>query len=713
MFISSQMAFSIDIYNEHTSNTSAMWANGYSTIYINNTRVKQYPIDSNNCSKGYCAYKGILSDDNLNLGDNYIEFKVIQRGCVGITKNISDNFNHYAINKDNKRIDFFRNLIREGKCPAKFNQSTQVNISLSQLDYQLYLSVNNAIEAQFKNLNDFKSNFQNIESQLVAESAKLDVLEKTINECFQTASNASDLSSLENQFSKCENFKKSYDELNSLIKSKELITEESRTNFNDGLKNFGSTISDFKHQGKSVIAQDKVDEIENSILTQMPALKEQKDNRINFIVKFSSNISDRLEDLYSQGKREEFIALAEYSENKLNEFSTELVAKNYPFAETQALTSATNLINKTLAKYIDKNFWFNDANIPQDAKDAIDKALSKVDKKAGLELKAALQMSSKARGEAVRTGIMKAISFFNVLDSIKEESTTKSIDSFMSRTANQLVTFIKNDGVCLGARLALNDAADLFELVSGRDFCNIKRELSWQERAFSGLGLVIGSGEMWSKVASKTSGTLSESSTAISNFFKKSAKAGLKTEEEIIEYGKVIASSEDKQLMKKVLDESLNEVKEITHYGPLEAGPLHFIATDGKAFETFEEFKNYGKGSIADTFRSSSYFKVALEEDLVLYRVQTKGSERLGAFWSRIKPGTGLSSKIDSALLSEYKNAANEIVSITIPKGTTTLEVFEGIVGEQVSRSEKLLGGGNQVYIKVDKLDKLKDFIIK
>lgn len=701
LFLYSSFAFSVDVYNEHSSNVSALWRNGYSTITINSKSVRQYPVDSRNCKTNYCAYKGTLNDEDLLLGDNNIKFYVSQTACYANTPEINDSFNHYAINRNNKRIVFFDNLKRRGKCPAKFDRSTTVNISLSELDYQLYLDVNNAISTQNTKLNEFKVNYQGIESEIARESANLDALENTINECFQAASVASDLSSLEKQFSKCENFKKSYDNLNALIKSKELVSEEARDGFNDGLKNFGNTISDFKYQGKSVLSKESVAEIEKSILDQMPLMREERDGRVNFISQFASKISDRLESLFAEGKRGEFIKLAEFAEEKLNEFSAEVAAKNYPYAETQSLDMATRSVNKTLEKYVDKNFWFNDALVPQETKDAIDNVLAKVDKKTSLELKAALQQQNKTKGEALRKGITDALSFFSVLDSVKADSNSKVIDSFISRTAGQFVTFIKNEGLCLGARVALNDAADLFELVSGRDFCNVDRELSLSERAFSGLGLVVGSGEMWSKVAKKSSGVLSEVTSSMSNFFRKTSKGGLKTEEEILEYAQVIRSSQNEEHMAKALfDSASEEAIAIRRFGPINPGPLHEIKSCHGCTE-----------SVADTFRSSSYFKVALDEDLILYRVQTKGAGKLGAFWSRIKPGTKLSSKIDSALLDEWGNAANSIVTIKIPKNSS-LEIFEGIAGEQLSKTEKLLGGGSQVFIKLDDLSLLDAFKI-
>lgn len=706
LFLYSQLTFSLDVYNENSSNVTAKWTKGYSVITINGTKVKQYPVDPAKCLEKFCIYKGFLNDSNLNLGQNLISFNVVQSGCNGITQEIHDVYNHYAYNKDNRRIDFFRNLKRDGKCPAKFNQSTQVNLSLEQIDQQLFFDVNNAISSQFKNLNDFKAKYKDIETQLSIEVERLDALEKSINDCYEKASNAVDFSSVEGQFNKCDNFKRAYDELNNLIKTKELVSDEARSSFNEGLKGFGNTISDFKHQGKSVISQSKVDEIENSILSQMPVLKEQKDKRVNFIAKFASNISERLETLYSEGKRDEFIMLAEYAEEKLNDFSTEVAASNYPYAETQALSSATAVINSTLERYVDKNFWFNDNNIPQETKDAVDNVLSKIDKKTSMELKAALQKTNKIKAAAIKKGIYDALSFFNTLDNIKTNSNSKKIESFMSKAGNQLVTFIKNDGLCLGARLALNDAADLFEFVSGKDFCDVSRELTLSERAFSGLGLVIGSGEMWSKVAGKTSGIISETATSMSNFFRKTKKAGLKTEEEIIEYAQVIRSSQDEtHMLRSLFDAASDEANIIKRFNPINTGILHDLPACKGC-----------KTTVADSFRSSSYFKVIMNEDLTLYRVQTKLSEgqvqKLGSYWTRIKPGTNTSSKIDLALLSEWKNSANEVVTIKIPKNTN-LDIFEGVVGEQLGSTERLLGGGSQIYIKIDNPEILRRYLVE
>jgi hypothetical protein len=119
------------------------------------------------------------------------------------------------------------------------------------------------------------------------------------------------------------------------------------------------------------------------------------------------------------------------------------------------------------------------------------------------------------------------------------------------------------------------------------------------------------------------------------------------------------------------------------------------------------------EGYPANTFRSGTYDEVVLAEDTLMYRVVTVDGRPNGGFWTREKPTGPLQSQLDSALLPEWKvmdpdkellvtaPQATHYVEAVMPKGTT---VYEGAAGHQVGSEfpeSSLVGGGQQVYVKV------------
>jgi len=95
---------------------------------------------------------------------------------------------------------------------------------------------------------------------------------------------------------------------------------------------------------------------------------------------------------------------------------------------------------------------------------------------------------------------------------------------------------------------------------------------------------------------------------------------------------------------------------------------------------------------VANTFRSASYTETVLGEDTTYYRVYGGNSPQLGPYWTQTPPAGPLQSTIDSALNPAWGNTAENVATITVPKGTT---VYTGFAAPQGG----LVGGGSQVVI--------------
>lgn len=95
---------------------------------------------------------------------------------------------------------------------------------------------------------------------------------------------------------------------------------------------------------------------------------------------------------------------------------------------------------------------------------------------------------------------------------------------------------------------------------------------------------------------------------------------------------------------------------------------------------------------MAATFRGGSYTQLVVQEATTLCRAYGGKAGELGSYWTRTPPSDPLQSLIDSALLSKWGNTAENISTITVPKGTT---ISEGFAAPQGS----LMGGGSQVFI--------------
>jgi len=95
---------------------------------------------------------------------------------------------------------------------------------------------------------------------------------------------------------------------------------------------------------------------------------------------------------------------------------------------------------------------------------------------------------------------------------------------------------------------------------------------------------------------------------------------------------------------------------------------------------------------LAATFRGASYTELVTSEPTTLYRVYGGKADELGPYWTRTPPAGPLQSQIDSALLPQWGNTAQNVTRIQVPPVTT---IYEGVAAAQGG----LVGGGNQVFI--------------
>lgn len=96
-----------------------------------------------------------------------------------------------------------------------------------------------------------------------------------------------------------------------------------------------------------------------------------------------------------------------------------------------------------------------------------------------------------------------------------------------------------------------------------------------------------------------------------------------------------------------------------------------------------------------NTFRGANYRTVEANEDLTLYRVYDKNKE--GEYLTTELPTDRMTSKIDSALLPEWKNSRKYYCEVDVPKGTI---MNIGKVAEQRTRDNTLLkGGADQILV--------------
>jgi hypothetical protein len=99
---------------------------------------------------------------------------------------------------------------------------------------------------------------------------------------------------------------------------------------------------------------------------------------------------------------------------------------------------------------------------------------------------------------------------------------------------------------------------------------------------------------------------------------------------------------------------------------------------------------------VAKTFRSATYTQKVVKEPIFLYRVFGGRATVDGPYWTRVQPSGNLQTMIDSALLDSFGNPQLSIARIRVPEKQI---IYEGIASPQSDDFQKLLGGGNQVYL--------------
>jgi hypothetical protein len=100
---------------------------------------------------------------------------------------------------------------------------------------------------------------------------------------------------------------------------------------------------------------------------------------------------------------------------------------------------------------------------------------------------------------------------------------------------------------------------------------------------------------------------------------------------------------------------------------------------------------------LKETFKDGHYRTVVTNEEITVYRTFGGKARENGAFATTVPAANRIKSKIDSALLPEWKNSRQYEAVIEIPKGT---ELNIGKVEKQITQTGTVLeGGGDQILL--------------
>ena len=99
---------------------------------------------------------------------------------------------------------------------------------------------------------------------------------------------------------------------------------------------------------------------------------------------------------------------------------------------------------------------------------------------------------------------------------------------------------------------------------------------------------------------------------------------------------------------------------------------------------------------LIDTYKDGVYRTVVTNEDITVYRSFGYNAEAGGAFATSSPAVNRIQTKVDSAILPEWKNTLRYEAEIVIPKGTT-LNI--GRVGEQFTMSGTRLAGDADQFL--------------
>jgi len=118
---------------------------------------------------------------------------------------------------------------------------------------------------------------------------------------------------------------------------------------------------------------------------------------------------------------------------------------------------------------------------------------------------------------------------------------------------------------------------------------------------------------------------------------------------------------------------SVIDISKGTRFGPTNPGPL--------------------PDAVANTFRGSSYTQITLSAPVTLYRVSGGRAEKIGQYWTTVRPLGPLQARIDLALKPEWGNTATQITTVKVPAGQTIY------LGPAAPQGGAQIGGGCQVFI--------------
>ena len=99
---------------------------------------------------------------------------------------------------------------------------------------------------------------------------------------------------------------------------------------------------------------------------------------------------------------------------------------------------------------------------------------------------------------------------------------------------------------------------------------------------------------------------------------------------------------------------------------------------------------------LIDTYKDGQYRTVVTNEEITVYRAFGYNAEAGGAFATSNPAINRVQTKVDSAILPEWKNTLRYEAEIVIPKGTT-LNI--GHVGEQYTMSGARLAGDADQFL--------------
>ncbi len=209
-----------------------------------------------------------------------------------------------------------------------------------------------------------------------------------------------------------------------------------------------------------------------------------------------------------------FVAIISAWRQNLNALESALQSKaTVNQAEYGAFLASQNKVLGFVSRFMDREGWFHDAAVDPEIKLLIDTALHQRDAPRAERIKAALNVMNKLNNEQAsllfgwvfmlkELGIateQARVERLRAQVAAKEEGMWSSVLGFLDRAASV--------GWDLAVTLTpVGDLIDACELITGKEGCHLisGRDLSWGERAFSGIGLFMwGSATAARKLASK------------------------------------------------------------------------------------------------------------------------------------------------------------------------------------------------------------------